>query len=244
PAIGIFENRPHLVGDGEDRIERGHRVLENHGDSRAAQLFALGRAGFQQVAAVEENFAAGDRCGRGAEQAHYRFHRHRLAAAALADQRDLATLRYVERDTVQHMVRLPIGRKVDREIADGEQRAGHLTSCTSKRSRRPSPSRLNPRATKRMAQPGSTDSHQSSGRKEAPEATMVPRSGVGGWMPSPRKDSEAPMRMTKPASSEVLTAMAETQLGRISRKMIWSLLAPSVSAASMNSCVLSCRVTE
>ena len=53
PPVGVFEDRPHLVADGEDRIERSHRVLKHHRHRRAAQGLALARARGEQIAAVE-----------------------------------------------------------------------------------------------------------------------------------------------------------------------------------------------
>ena len=43
PPVGVFEDRRHLVADGEDGIERGHRVLKHHRHRRSAQRLALAR---------------------------------------------------------------------------------------------------------------------------------------------------------------------------------------------------------
>ena len=59
----------HLHADGEDRIQRGHRLLKDHAD-----LFAADRADFvpgklQQVAALEEDRAVDDLSRAGRESA-------------------------------------------------------------------------------------------------------------------------------------------------------------------------------
>ena len=51
----------HLVAHAHDGIERGHRLLEDHGHAEAAQLLQLVRRGRGQFAALQLN-AAGDPC--------------------------------------------------------------------------------------------------------------------------------------------------------------------------------------
>jgi len=62
-----------LFADSHDRVEGGHRFLENHGDARAAKLAQLIGGEFGQmrgraVAILESDFAGDD--GGGWEQAH------------------------------------------------------------------------------------------------------------------------------------------------------------------------------
>ena len=59
PPIGVFEDRAHLVADGEDRIERSHRVLKNHRRRGAAQGLALALAQRDEIAALEQDLARG-----------------------------------------------------------------------------------------------------------------------------------------------------------------------------------------
>ena len=61
---------------------------------------------------------------------------------------------------------------------------------------RPSPTKLNPRTTIKIAKPGKRENHHVSGKKEAPLATIVPRSGVGAWAPNPKKLREDPTSIT------------------------------------------------
>ena len=77
----------HLLADREDRVERGHRLLEDHRDVAAADLAHLLGREREQVAPVEGDAALRHPPGLG-EQAHDRERGDRLAAAGLADDRD------------------------------------------------------------------------------------------------------------------------------------------------------------
>jgi hypothetical protein len=81
-----------LLADGEDRVQAGHGLLEDHRDFIAAYAphFGLGqRQQIQRLAgAVGEHRLAADLGGcRARQQAHQREAGHRLAGAGLADQR-------------------------------------------------------------------------------------------------------------------------------------------------------------
>ena len=85
---------------------------------------------------------------------------------------------------------------------------------------RPSPTKLKPRTTIKIAKPGNSENHQVSGNTEAPFATIVPRSGVGGWAPNPRKLKEDPTKITNPRSRVILVSREGKQLGNISLNII------------------------
>jgi hypothetical protein len=70
----------HLLADREDRIERGHRLLEDHRDVAAASLAHLLFGEVEQVLPLEQDLALRHPAGLG-EQAHDRERRDRLAAA-------------------------------------------------------------------------------------------------------------------------------------------------------------------
>ena len=53
-----------LQADRQRRIERGHRLLEDHGDLVAADGADAGVVELQEVLAVEEHLAALDAAGR------------------------------------------------------------------------------------------------------------------------------------------------------------------------------------
>src|SRR5690606_34312383 len=86
----------------------------------------------------------------------------------------------------------------------------------SSASRRPSPSRLKPRLTMRMAKPGIAATHHWSRMKRRPEAIIAPHSGSGGCAPRPRKPSPAAVRMM-PAMSSVTRTMSE----EMHKGMMW-----------------------
>ena len=75
-----------LKADGEAGIEAGHRLLEDHGDVLADDLAPLRRVELQQIDAVELHLVGGNG-GAVGQQAHDGQHRHRLARAGLADDR-------------------------------------------------------------------------------------------------------------------------------------------------------------
>ncbi len=65
-----------LMTDGEHWVERGHRVLEDHGDLATADLAQLTVLEREQIAALEERLAADDTALR--DQAEQRHHAHAL----------------------------------------------------------------------------------------------------------------------------------------------------------------------
>jgi hypothetical protein len=73
-----------LIADLVDRVQRGHRVLEDHRDLRAADLLHLALVQLHHVAALVDHLARDDHVGVG-DQPHDRHHRHALAGAGFAD---------------------------------------------------------------------------------------------------------------------------------------------------------------
>ena len=93
------ERLSHLVADGEERIQRGHRVLQDHGDTLAADLAHLARRLGQEVFSLEGEGAAHD-AGGGGEQAHDGEGEGRLARARLAHDAERLPRIQPERDLV------------------------------------------------------------------------------------------------------------------------------------------------
>ena len=93
PAM-LAQHLRDLEADAEHRVERAHRLLEDHRDLGAAQRAQLARRTLQQVLALENDPAARARIPR--QQAQDRKRGHRLAAAGFAHQRHRAVLRDVE----------------------------------------------------------------------------------------------------------------------------------------------------
>ena len=75
----------HLVADRHQRVEKGHRVLEDHGDGAAAIAHHLPLRKRQQILAVEL-----DPTGQPSHpvESHQRAGRHRFPGPGLADEGD------------------------------------------------------------------------------------------------------------------------------------------------------------
>ena len=124
------EMAPHPFGelraDRQQRVERGHRLLEDHRDLAAADRPDLILAERQQVAAGEVD-AALDAAGRGWHEPEDGERADRLAAAGFADHRDGLALGDVigdPADRPDEAVRAP---EIDPEVLDLEQ-LSHATS--------------------------------------------------------------------------------------------------------------------
>ena len=111
----------HLLADRQDRVERGHRLLEDHRDVAAADLAHLFRRERQQIAAVERDAALRHPPGLG-EQAHDGERGDRLAAAGLADEGDdLAAINRIG-DAVDGPNGAARGLEPDMQVAHLKQR--------------------------------------------------------------------------------------------------------------------------
>ena len=89
-----------LVAHGEDRIERGHRLLEDHGDLVAADLAHLFLVELGEVPPLVTDLAADDAPRALLEELHHRQRGDALAAARFADQAHGLAFRDGERDAV------------------------------------------------------------------------------------------------------------------------------------------------
>src|SRR6266542_4231627 len=144
-----------LAANGEDRIERGHRLLEDEGDRAAAHAPELARRHGEQIATLEHGLAADDR-GLG-QQADERHARDALAAARLADDAEHLALAEREGQPVDRVHGSVVGVEADREVRYLEQRLRHQRVVRGSRmSRSPSPSTLNASAASTIARPGKT----------------------------------------------------------------------------------------
>src|SRR6185369_7133346 len=94
PALALVqhEHLRDLPANRQDRIERRHRLLEDHGDAIAAQRALLGRRKSLDLAAVKSYGTGADR-KRPAQQADQRERCNTLAATGFADKAErLATI--------------------------------------------------------------------------------------------------------------------------------------------------------
>ena len=110
-----------LQSDGQDRIERGHRLLEDHRDFAASELAHLLFRERQQIAAVEHHAAFGDAAGQSRQQPHDRQRRYRLAGAGFADDRDHLAGVDVKRQSLHRADHAARGQELDMEVLDLEQ---------------------------------------------------------------------------------------------------------------------------
>jgi len=70
-GLGMLPDRlDELVTDGQDRIERGHRVLEDHRDVLAPHPLHLALGQGRQIPAHETNPTADNPCGRLGQETH------------------------------------------------------------------------------------------------------------------------------------------------------------------------------
>jgi hypothetical protein len=114
-----------LIADGEHRVERRHRLLEDHADAIAADRAHVLLGQRQQILAGVADAAAGDAPGRRRHQPHDRQRGDRLAAARLADDAERRAARHRERDAVDRAHRAPIGAELRDQVTDLQQGLGH-----------------------------------------------------------------------------------------------------------------------
>src|ERR1700722_21041478 len=102
------------------------------------------------------------------------------------------------------------------------QQGGHR--CTrwvgSSASRRPSPMKLTVRIVSTRSPAGKKNSQGSVVAASWPLAIRLPRDTSGGWMPRPRKDSTASMRIASATVRVALTMIGPIAFGIMCRKMI------------------------
>ena len=132
--IGVQDERfRDLVADRVQRRQRGHRLLEDHGDAAAPQgAHALavgaergdidGRLGCGRI--VEADGAGAD-AGRLRQDAQDGLRRHGLAGPGFADDGHGLAVRDVEGQPVDGAEIAAVGMKIDREIADRQERFLH-----------------------------------------------------------------------------------------------------------------------
>src|SRR5215467_130065 len=198
-----------LPADAHDRIERGHRFLEDYGYVVAADGAQLRLLEPDKLATTEADAAANNAPRRRGDQAEDRKCAHALAAAGFTD--DAQHLAWVE------LVGEPIDcaqQSIAREepglqVLDCEQRTGccpHPTFVGRRRflghdtwshmrlairgssmPRKPSPARLMDSTVSPNSNPGLRISHGAIWKKVRPSAMMLPQLGTSGGVPAPRK---------------------------------------------------------
>ena len=118
----VAEGLGDLPADLHHRVERGHRVLEDHrhlGAPDGSQLVL--RCADELLALVGDRPGADDVLG--GEQAHDRAGQHGLARAGLADDAERLAALEAEGDTVDGLDDARLGVEVRPEVVDDEERA-------------------------------------------------------------------------------------------------------------------------
>ena len=123
-----------LLFDAVQRVQRRHRLLEDHRNAVAANALQGFFVLLQQVLAFMADAAAGV-LGQGVgQQAQDRVRSHRLARAAFTDQRQRLAFADVETDAIHHPVDLVAGYKLDDQVAHFDQVLfTHVTSSGRRR---------------------------------------------------------------------------------------------------------------
>jgi hypothetical protein len=169
-----------LVANGAHRVERGHRLLEDHADIAAAHP-----AECRFVEAGEIGARHADRTTPPAavrQQLHHGKRGHRLAGPGFADDAENAARLERQVDVVQHGVAV----NIDFQIGNCEHRHQRpRLNRGSKRSRNPSPIRLRPSTVMMIAKPGNKAMCGASEISVCASASMRPQLGSGGCAPSP-----------------------------------------------------------
>src|SRR5689334_13533078 len=109
-----------LLSYGKDRIQRTHRVLEDHGDVVAADRAHLGVRELRQITSIEKNLARDD-LSRRSDEPHDRQRRDRFTATTFTDQSQQLAGIEIKTDTVDGADQSFTGLKVCVEIPDFQQ---------------------------------------------------------------------------------------------------------------------------
>ena len=116
----VQDDRFHdLRADGEHRVQRRHRLLEDHADVAAADRLHLPFGQADEIAAEERDSARFDAGGR-REQPHDRERRDAFAGAAFADDAERAAVLELEREIIDGFDDAFFGVEVGAEVFDFE----------------------------------------------------------------------------------------------------------------------------
>ena len=134
-----------LLADQHGRIERGHRLLIDHGDLRAADRPEFGVRQRSHVPAFEPDRAAGD-APDARQVAHHRERHRRFAAARLADEAHRLTGHHLAGEVHDCRDFAGANEERDAQAVDFEDGLGHSNCPQSRKdcSRIASASRFRP----------------------------------------------------------------------------------------------------
>src|SRR6478609_5962529 len=222
-ALVEHEHFGDLAADRGQRVERRHRLLENHRDAVASELPNLRWRKRLNLAPVEPDGPPAD-AQRVAQQPDERQRRDALAAAGFPHEAHRLAAPDRERHVLYGSEFLVTDRKIDPQILDFEKgRLGHarrLRDCGSRMSRRPSPRRFRPSTVMKMARPGKIEIHGAVVIWSRASDNMLPQLGKGGRIPNPRNESDASASTAPPMPSVPMTMIGPSILGRSCVSMI------------------------
>src|SRR5690349_5933183 len=151
-----------LVSDGEDRIERGHRLLEDHRDAIAANATDAGIVELQEILILEHDATSGLDTTRLLDETENRERRDRLATPRFADDAERLACADREGHAIHSARHAGAGVEVRAEIGDGEKgrlrhRAGSWRAFSA--SRKPSATRFTASTVMTSAAPADMEIH-------------------------------------------------------------------------------------
>src|SRR5690606_7989686 len=215
--------------------EARHRVLEHHADPPASHLPEPLAFEGEEIGAVEAQRRAGLDPPGGGNQPEQREAGEALPRARFPHQGHGLAAGDAEAHAVHRLHPPGAGGKADPEIVDLHQ--GAHRCCSPVASWSASPTRFTATTVSTMATPGARLIHGAVTSSERDQKIMPPQEGVGGWTPSPRKDSPASSRITSPTASVVAAASGPSTFGSRCRPRMRRWLAPRASAPRTNSSV-------
>jgi hypothetical protein len=173
-----LEHLADLVADREQRVQRRHRLLEDHRDLGAADAAHLALRRLAQVLAGEPDRAARFRA---VDEAQHREGGDRLPGAGFADERELLARRDRERHRVDDRARA----EANGEAVDLEERRRRHDLRVSRASRSASPMKVSSSiVSTSSAKVGKMIHHAS--RLPLPCLTSSPSDAISGGTPRPR----------------------------------------------------------
>src|SRR4029079_18389805 len=188
------QNLVDLVAAAHDRIERGHRFLEDHRHARRPQLAQAGFVRARDVFIQQRNRSGSNRQPLG-QQAHHALRDHRFSRPRFAHQADDFALADRE-GRLRHGLRaFAAWRERDAQALYVKDVHTRFAIFGSSVSRRPSP---------RMLTASTVAARNAPGMKmlcgywlncARPSGMMLPQGGMSGGSPTPRKDRIASTRI-------------------------------------------------
>src|SRR5207249_8980073 len=211
------------------RVERRHRLLEDHRDAIAAHALHSRVGRTDEHLALEADAARWMPCLGIWQQLHDRQRRDGLPRAAFAHERHRRPALDVEGDVAHRLHLRAFHGERDGEIAHGEQRH-QRTFRGSKASRTASPTKMSSVSiTASTTKPVSPS--QGACRFALPWARTSPSEAEPGGRPKPRKSSDVSVVMAPLRMNGRNVSVATIALGSRWRAMMTVLRTPSARAA-------------